>query len=97
MRKGEILGLNWDQIKNGMIYLRKTKTDNPRQIPVNDTVQELLGHRAMTMTLRYAHLTQEHKKNAVNLLNDLPAPTPAGKPTCDKSGTKTKPRARALG
>ena len=35
MRKSEILGLNWDQIKNGMIYLRKTKTDNPRQIPIN--------------------------------------------------------------
>jgi hypothetical protein len=25
----------------------------------------------MTMTLRYAHLSQEHKKKAVNLLNDL--------------------------
>ena len=34
-------------------------------------VQELLGHK--TMTLRYAHLTQEHKKKAVNLLNGLTA------------------------
>jgi len=34
-------------------------------------VQELLGHKSMTMTLRYAHLTQEHKKKAVNLLNNL--------------------------
>jgi len=34
-------------------------------------VQELLGHSTMTMTLRYAHLTQEHKKKAVNLLNGL--------------------------
>ena len=34
-------------------------------------IQELLGHKTMTMTLRYAHLTQEHKKKAVNLLNDL--------------------------
>jgi len=32
-------------------------------------VQKLLGHK--TMTLRYAHLTQEHKKKAVNLLNGL--------------------------
>ena len=38
-------------------------------------VQEILGHKTMTMTLRYAHLSQEHIKNAVNLLNDLTAPT----------------------
>ncbi|UCD31630.1 MAG: tyrosine-type recombinase/integrase [Desulfobacterales bacterium] len=37
-------------------------------------VQELLGHKTMTMALRYAHLTQEHKKKAVNLLNGLTAP-----------------------
>lgn len=139
MRKGEILGLKWDQIRNGFIYLEETKTKEPRQIPVNDTldilfkrirrkqhltsmyvftyrgkrvdsvktsfnsavkragivdfrfhdlrhtfasqllmkggtlkdVQELLGHKTMTMTLRYAHLTQEHKRKAVNLLNGL--------------------------
>ena len=38
-------------------------------------VQELLGHTTMTMTLRYAHLTQEHKKKAVNLLNSLTCQT----------------------
>lgn len=38
-------------------------------------VQELLGHTTMTMTLRYAHLTQEHKKKAVNLLNSLTGQT----------------------
>ena len=36
-------------------------------------VQELLGHKSMSMTLRYAHLSQEHKKKAVNLLNGLTA------------------------
>jgi integrase len=34
-------------------------------------VQELLGHKTVTMTLRYAHLSQESKKKAVNLLNGL--------------------------
>ena len=34
-------------------------------------VQELLGHKTMTMTLRYAHLSQDHKKKAVSLLNGL--------------------------
>jgi integrase len=37
-------------------------------------VQELLGHKAVNMTVRYAHLSQEHKQKAVNLLNGLTAP-----------------------
>jgi hypothetical protein len=36
-------------------------------------VQEILGHKTITITLRYAHLSQEHKKKAVNLLIGLTA------------------------
>jgi site-specific recombinase XerD len=36
-------------------------------------VQELLGHKGINMTMRYAHLSQEHKKKAVNLLHGLTA------------------------
>lgn len=36
-------------------------------------VQELLGHKDMTMTLRYAHLSREHKRTAINRLNGLTA------------------------
>ena len=36
-------------------------------------IQEILGHKTMTMTLRYAHLSQDHKKKAVNRLNGLTA------------------------
>lgn len=159
MRRGELLSLKWEQVRNGFIYLQKTKTNEPRQIPLNDTlvellerikkqnpasayvftyrtskkdkstenlkvitfnntpmqdikhafgtavkkakidhcrlhdlrhtfashllmngaglkdVQELLGHKDIKMTLRYAHLSQEHKKKAVNLLNALAAPS----------------------
>jgi len=158
MRRGEIFGLKWFQVRDGFLYLKETKTSEPRQIPINDAlelmfaqikseqnpkgdnvlgfrgkavkklrskyvftckgkpikevkksfktalknagiqdfrfhdlrhtfasqvllrggtlkdVQELLGHKTMTMTLRYAHLTQEHKRKAVNLLNGLTAP-----------------------
>ena len=159
MRKGEILNLKWNQIRNGFIYLEKTKTNERREIPISEDlskdldrikkeqravsekenvkplrlvkkltsdyvftyakrnikridrahkkvcenagiedfrfhdlrhtfashvlmrggslkdVQELLGHKTMTMTLRYAHSSQEHKKKAVNLLNGLTSPT----------------------
>ncbi len=139
MRRGEILSLKWDMIRNGFIYLEKTKTGESRSIPVNDSmeklfreirqdqglrseyvftfrgnpvnelktafqgavrragirnfrfhdlrhtaasqmvirgaslkdVQEILGHKSMTMTLRYAHLSQERKKQAMNLLNGV--------------------------
>ena len=41
MRRGEILGLKWSQIRNGFIYLDKTKINEARQIPVNDTLEAL--------------------------------------------------------
>lgn len=162
MRRKEILTLTWEQIRNGLIYLQKTKTDEPREIPVNATLkrlfaeirkeqgikaddhpvftfakgedklkgddpvrgrkgpapvaegilslktsfnaavkragirnfrfhdlrhtfashmvmrgcsmkelQEILGHKNITMTMRYAHLSQEHKRKAVGLIDGL--------------------------
>lgn len=139
MRKEEILSLQWKQIKDGFIFLTKTKNGESRQVPINDTLQQLfhtirqrqelksrhvftyegervrdvkrsfhtalkaagitdfrfhdlrhtfashlllnggaladirdiLGHKDMTMTLRYAHLSGAHKRQAVNLLNNL--------------------------
>lgn len=45
-------------------------------------LQEILGHKTMQMTMRYAHLSQEHKKKAVNLLNGL---TGSKKADCHKT------------
>ncbi len=33
------------------------------------TVKELMGHKSVEMTLRYAHLAPEHKLDAVNRLD----------------------------
>ena len=34
-----------------------------------NTVRELLGHKSIKMTLRYAHLSPNHKKQAINLID----------------------------
>lgn len=140
MRKGEILSLRWKQIRNGFIYLEETKTDEPRQIPIDDdldqclkdmrrrqgltskylfpdrngdhlgdikksfgsaltrasirdfrphdlrhtfashytmrggslkALKEILGHKDIKMTMRYAHLSKEFAKEEIQILNGL--------------------------
>jgi integrase len=44
-----------------------------RGVPLK-TIQELLGHADITMTLRYSHLAQEAVQHAVSLLDGAPPP-----------------------
>ena len=39
------------------------------------TVQELMGHKTITMTLRYSHLSPAHQLDAVQRLNRKPTAT----------------------
>jgi integrase len=55
-RKQEAVNLKWHQIKNGHVYFEKTKTDNPRQVPIDEDLQELLDQ-----------LRSKPKNNVVNI------------------------------
>jgi hypothetical protein len=48
------------------------------------SVQELMGHKTLTMTLRYAHLSTDHRIAVVRLLDT---------PTRGQTGTKPAPEA----
>ncbi|PJA77728.1 MAG: hypothetical protein CO149_07905, partial [Nitrospirae bacterium CG_4_9_14_3_um_filter_51_5] len=45
LRQGELLCLAWSDVNwsNGMLYISKTKSGEPRRVPMNSTVQRILA------------------------------------------------------
>ncbi len=47
------------------------------------TLKELMGHKDIKMTLRYTHLSNRHKQNAVNALESFGEKVPSISTTGD--------------
>lgn len=56
MRRGELLGLKWEQIRNGFIYLTETKSGKSRQIPINDRLAEVFKEVRRENQLKSPHV-----------------------------------------
>ncbi len=51
------------------------------------TVQELMRHKSIEMTMRYAHLSPDHKKRAVDILGNTISTNTAQTPIMEEVGT----------
>jgi integrase len=49
------------------------------------TVKELMGHKRIDMTMRYAHLSPDHKRTAITVLDQSKQKVPAIFPTVRKT------------
>lgn len=56
MRRGELLSLKWEQIRNGFIYLTETKSGKSRQIPINERLAEVFKEVRRENQLKSPHV-----------------------------------------
>ena len=63
-RREEIFSLKWEQVdlKHGFISLNRTKNGERRQIPINDTLREMLQRRVRRLDVPFVFYDQETGK-----------------------------------
>jgi integrase len=66
MRRGELLSLKWEQIRNGFIYLTETKSGKARQIPINDRLAEVLKEVRQGNQLKSSYVFCDSKGRQVS-------------------------------
>ena len=83
---------------SGSLSGKKGCRSRAREAASLKEVQEILGHKSVAVTRRYARLSQEHKKKTVNLLNGLTAsPRTPTDLTCHKPITFSDSQVSATG
>jgi integrase len=63
MRRGELLSLKWEQIRNGFIYLTETKSGKARQIPINERLADVLREVRRGSQLKSPHVFCDSRGN----------------------------------
>jgi integrase len=71
MRRGEILSLKWSQIRNGLIYLQKTKTNEARQVPIDDYLVTVIEQIRREQPLGTQHVFT-YRKSQEKLKGPIP-------------------------
>lgn len=70
MRRKEILRLKWNQIRDGFIYLSETKTDEAREIPMNDDLAELIRNLKKRKTQNIDYIFCSRNGNPYRNINN---------------------------
>jgi integrase-like protein len=86
LKEAQIEGLRWHDLRHTFASRLVMRGVDLR------TVQELMGHQSIDMTLRYSHLSPSHQLEAVQRLDEKPSDTRTDTKPQEKTVVVTKRR-----